>query len=211
LASQEDWNTEDNRKFLFNFIGSTDSKMFDYLVDNQEVFVEMYGQRAVSSKIQQLIYGTIQDSKDDSSLEQIDRLFIRAYPDKAAELSSRFRMSFYRQAGDREKYALAAMEHYKKYPSKDHEELNESAWTFFRITKDKKRLKRAVKWAKKSIKLNSNYYNHDTLASLYYALGKKRKAKKTAKKAIELAKISEIDYAPTEELLTKIENKKKDK
>lgn len=213
LENQEDWSTEDNRKFLFNFIGSTDSKMFDYLVDNQEAFVEMYGQRAVSSKIQELIYGAIQDSKDESSLEQIDRLFARAYPDKAEELSSRFRMSFYRQAGDREKYALAAMEHYKKYPSKDHEELNETAWTFFRITQDKKRLKRAVKWAKKSIKLDSNYYNHDTLASLYYALGKKRKAKKMAKKAIELAKANAIDYAPTEELLTKIENKhnKKDK
>ena len=75
----------------------------------------------------------------------------------------------------------------------------------------KKRLKQAVKWAKKSIKLDSNYYNHDTLASLYYALGKKRKARKVANKAIELAKASQIDYAPTEELLVKINSKKKDK
>ncbi|MEM9819645.1 MAG: thioredoxin family protein [Bacteroidota bacterium] len=211
LATQEDWSTEENRKFLFNFIGSTNTKMFDYLVDHQDAFSEMYGQRAVSSKIQELIYGAIQDSAGESSLEQIDRLFARAYPEKAAELSSRFRMSFYRQAGDRENYALAAITHFKQYPSNDHEELNETAWTFFRITKDKKQLKQAVKWAKKSIKLDNNYYNNDTLASLYYALGKKRKAKKSAQKAIALAKASQIDYAPTEETLNKLENMGKKK
>lgn len=206
MQSQKDWDTEENKKFIFNFVGSADSEMFNYLVDHQEAFVEMYGQRAVSGKIQELIYGEIQDSKDESSLAQVDRLFARAYPEKAAELSSRFRLSFYRQAGDRENYAKAAIKHYKEYPSDDHEELNETAWTFFRITRDKKLLKQACKWAKKSIKIDSNYFNHDTLASLYYGLGKKRKARKTAKKAIELAKASQLDYGPTEELLVKIEN-----
>ncbi len=209
METQEDWNTEDSKKFIFNFVGNAHSKMFDYLVDHQDAFVEMYGQRAVSGKIQQLIYGEIQDSKGESSLEQIDRLFARAYPEKAEELSTRFRMSFYRQAGDRDNYAKAAIAYFKKFPSEDHEELNETAWTFFRITKDKKRLKKAVKWAKKSIKIDANYYNHDTLASLYYALGKKRKARKAANKAIELAKLSQVDYGPTEELLEKIAMGKK--
>ena len=138
-------------------------------------------------------------------MEQIDRLFLKVYPETAKEMSSRFRLSFYRQAGDREKYASAAIEHYKKFPCKNSDELNEVAWTFFRISEDKKLLKQAVKWAKKSIKLDSNYYNHDTLAAIYNKLGKKKKAVKFANKAISIAKANGQDFTPTQELLDGIE------
>ena len=89
-----------------------------------------FGQRAVTAKIQELIYDKVYDSTDKSSLDQIDQLFAKAYPEKAAELSARFRMTFYRQAGDRNMYAQSAVNYLKKFPSKDHEELNEIAWTF---------------------------------------------------------------------------------
>jgi len=208
MKTKEDWSTEDARKFIFSFVSNPHSELFNYLADNQDAFVEMYGKRAVTSKIQELIYNSVQDTKDDSSLDQMDQLFARAYPEKAEQLSTRFKMTYYRQAGDREKYANAAIKYFKKFPSDSQEELNEVAWTFLRITKDKKKLKQAVKWAKQSIKLDSNYYNHDTLAALYHRLGKKRKARKTAKKAIEIAKTANIDYSPTEELLDKINGKK---
>ncbi len=208
MKTKEDWSTENARKFIFSFVANPHSELFNYLADNQDAFVDMYGQRAVTSKIQELIYNSVQDTKDDSSLDQMDQLFARAYPERAEQLSTRFKMTFYRQAGDREKYADAAIKYFKKFPSDSQEELNEVAWTFLRITKDKKKLKQAVKWAKQSIKLDSNYFNHDTLAALYHRLGKKRKARKTAQKAIVIAKTANIDYSPTEELLQQINGKK---
>lgn len=201
LKTQEDWSTEDNQKFLFAYLNSSKTEMFDYLLDNKEGFAEQYGQQAVMAKIQEVIYASIEDTKEDSGLEQIGRLFQKAYPEKADEMTARFALTFYRQAGDREKYMDAALAYHKKYPTKDQAELNETAWTFYRISKDKKRLKKAVKLAKKSIALDSNYYNNDTLAHLYSALGKKRKAVKQARKAIVLAEKDSIDAAATMELL----------
>ena len=206
LKTQDDWGTEENQEFLFSNIVDANSELFDYLLANKKSFAAMYGQNAVMSKVQEVIYGSIEDTKDDSGLAQIERLFKKAYPDRAEQMTSRFSMTYYRQAGDREKYMDAAKVYYKKYKADDQAELNEAAWTFFRITKDKGRLKQAVKLAKKSIKLNSNYYNNDTLAHLYHALGKKRKAIKTANKAIAIAEKESIDNGPTKELLEQIMN-----
>ena len=206
LKTQKDWATEENQAFLFANIVNANSELFDYLLDNKKSFADMYGQNAVMAKIQEVIYASIEDTKDDSSLAQIERLFKKAYPAKAAQMTSRFSMTYYRQAGDREKYMDAATAFYKKYKADDQAELNEVAWTFFKITKDKKRLKQAVKFAKKSIKLDNNYYNNDTMAHLYHSLGKKRKAIKTANKAIALAEKASIDAAPTKKLLTQINN-----
>ncbi len=206
LKTQDDWGTEENQEFLFANIVDANSELFDYLLANKKSFSDMYGQNAVMSKVQEVIYGSIEDTKDDSGLAQIERLFKKAYPDRAEQMTARFSMTYYRQAGDREKYMDAANTYYKKYKADDQAEINEAAWTFFRITKEKSRLKQAVKLAKKSIKLSSNYYNNDTLAHLYHALGKKRKAIKTANKAIAIAEKESIDYGPTTALLEQINN-----
>jgi len=205
LKTQEDWNTEENQEFLFGYLGSAKTEMFDYLLDNKEQFAEQYGQQAVMAKIQEVIYSSIEDTKEDSSLDQVERLFKKAYPDRADQMTARFALTFYRQAGDREKYMDAALSYHKKFPTKDQAELNETAWTFYRISKDKKRLKKAVKLAKKSIGLNSNYYNNDTLAHLYSALGKRKKAIKQANHAIALAKQENIEFGATQELLDAME------
>ncbi len=204
LKTQEDWGTEENQTFLFANIVDANSELFDYLLDNKDSFAAMYGQNAVMAKVQEVIYASIEDTKDDSSLAQIERLFKKAYPVRAEQMTARFSMTYYRQAGDREKYMDAATAYYKKYSADDQAELNEVAWTFFKITKDKSRLKQAVKFAKKSVKLDNNYYNNDTMAHLYHALGKKRKAIKVANKAIALAEKDSIDYSPTKELLEEI-------
>lgn len=206
LKTQDDWGTEENKEFLFSNIVDANSELFDYLLANKKSFADMYGQNAVMSKVQEVIYSSIEDTKDDSGLAQIERLFKKAYPDRAEQMTARFSMTYYRQAGDREKYMDAANTYYKKYKVDDQAEINEAAWTFFRITKDKGRLKQAVKLAKKSITLNSNYYNNDTLAHLYHAIGKKRKAIKTANKAIAIAEEEFVDSSPTKKLLEEIMN-----
>ncbi|MEM1322621.1 MAG: thioredoxin family protein [Bacteroidota bacterium] len=203
MATQNDWATDDNLQFLFSFIADTDSKMFDYLLDNRQVFAENFGTRAVTAKIQDLIYSKVYDSADNSSVDQVAALFKRAYPDKADQLTMRFRMAYYRQAGDREGYAQSAVAYFDKYDG-EADELNETAWTFFRVIKDKKLLKKAVKWSKEAIKQENSYYNNDTLAALYHKLGKKRKARKTAERAIEMAKAEGVDYSETEKLLAEI-------
>lgn len=83
--------------------------------------------------------------------------------------------------------------------------LNEFAWSFYEHVNDKAMLKKASKWAKKSMELEKNYYNTDTYAALLYKLGKNEQALKYAKEAIALAKKSGINYSETEAMIKKIE------
>jgi len=206
LATQDDWGTEDNMGMIFNFASNPDSKLSQYIIDNKEAFYELAGERQVTQKIQNMIYSLVQDTENDSALDQIDRLYKKIYPEKAEKLSAQFRLTYYRQAGDRENYAKSAISYFKKFPSNDWEELNEAAWTFYRVVEDKKQLKKALKWARKSAKIEDSFYNNDTIAALYYKIGKKKKATKYAEKAIEMAKAINEDYSDTAKLLEDIQN-----
>ena len=143
-------------------------------------------------------------SEEESSLEQVDRLFAKAYPEKAERLSANFRMSFYRQAGDRQNYAKAAVDYFNSFPEAGSDELNDVAWTFYQVIDDVKLLRKAAKWAKRSVKLDPQYYNNDTLAGIYQKMGKEKAAIKAAKAAIEIAKQTGEDYSKTAALLEEL-------
>jgi predicted RNA polymerase sigma factor len=75
---------------------------------------------------------------------------------------------------------------------------------FYENSDDKDLLGRALKWAEKSVQMEEQYKNTDTVAHLLSKLGKKKAAKKMAEKAIALAKKSEEDYTSAEELLQEL-------
>lgn len=208
LKTQKAWRTAKNMKFIFDFVTDTDSKLFDFLIEYRSAFEEVIGKTKVSAKIERLINLKMTSiGGDPASFAQIDRLFEKAYPEKAAEWSSRFRMDYYRMEQNAEKFAEATIEHFSNFPAKDADELNDAAWTFYEVVGDKKLLKKAVKWSKQAIEMDNNYYNNDTLAALYFKLKKKGKARKTALNAIEIARAAGEDYSETERLLKRMKEK----
>jgi thioredoxin-related protein len=204
LKTQENWNSDENLVFIFQYVNDANSELFNHIAENQDLYIEKIGQIEVSSKFQSLIISSINESADNSSLEQIDALYAKIYPDRAKQLSAAFRLTYYRQAGDRDNFTKSAIQYYKDFPSEDPGELNDIAWTFYTIVEDKKQLKQAVKWAKKSVKIDNNFYNNDTLAALYSKIGKKKKAIKAANQAIYIAKELGEDYSETQQLLDEI-------
>lgn len=204
LATQKDWGEERNLTFLFRFLESTEGKMFDYFIDNKDKYVGIFGEIPVARKLQYLINASIQDTQEDSALDQVSRLYKKVYPTRAEEMTSDFAKMYYLRAGDTPKYVETAKSHFEKYGTNDWESLNETAWNFYEFVETKKDLKQAVKWAKKSIALEKTFYNTDTLAALYYKLGKKKKALQTAENAISLAKSAGENYSETLRLLEEI-------
>jgi thioredoxin-related protein len=210
LATQEDWSTEQNMQFIFSFVEDTDSKMFDYLVENREAFENAFGMPTVFGKLQSLMMNKAFSEHGDErlALQKMDQLFEKVFKDDAAQLSASFRVNYFQYKNDIESYSKAAVDYFKKYPSDNATELNNTAWAFYESVDDKAMLNEALKWAIKSVEIDSQYYNNDTVAALYYKLGKKGKAKKAAKEAISIAKKNGEDYSSTEELLNKIQGKK---
>jgi hypothetical protein len=66
-------------------------------------------------------------------------------------------------------------------------ELNQIAWVFYENVSDTALLAQALEWAQRSVSLDGQPYNHDTLAHLYAATGDKARAVEHQAIAIDLA------------------------
>ncbi len=208
LAGQSDWSIPENMDLIVNNLKSTNSKLFDYVVKNHNKFEDTYGKFQMIGLLQGVILNeAFIGVTEMPSLEEMRAAFFEKVPSPLADkLYLLTKMSFYRMQQDMENYAGATVEYYQQFPSNDSQELNEQAWSFFVSVENKAHLKEALKWAQKSVEMDSQYANNDTLAALYFKLGDKKNAQKTAEKAIELAKASGEDYTETEELLKRIKN-----
>ena len=205
LKTQSDWANDQNREMVVMLAEKTDSEYFTYLLENRSAFNQQFGEGQMMEKILGTIYyENIENPDQQKALQSAEQFIRKAFGDEAEKYVSIFKMSFYQSLGDMENYAKAAVEYYTQDPLENANDLNNEAWIFYEAVEDKKMLKTAVKWAKKSVKLDNQHYNNDTLAHLYYKLGKKGKAKKAAKRAIELGMESGEDYSSTKELLDKL-------
>ncbi len=204
LATQTDWGTDDNMDFIMRMADDLDSDMAQHMMKNRPAYEKKYGPQALAGKVEELVQNKVNSAETEADLKSVEKLYTDLYPDRAANMSGRLKMGFYAQREDWANFAKSANDYYSKYPAEDWSELNEVAWLFYEVVDNKKDLKTAVKWAQKSLKMDKNFYNTDTLASLYYKLGKKGKALKTANQAIALAKESGEDYSETELLVQRI-------
>jgi thiol-disulfide isomerase/thioredoxin len=204
LRTQGDFGTERNMDVIMRFVNDPFSDGFNYFLKNKAVFVKKYGADEVEAKLQNSV-GEYFDINKNLSLTDVEKVFTRVFgTEQGARMYSSHLPNHYRQLGDKDAYAKATIAHLKKYKSQDPHELNEAAWTFFRVVDDKKQLKSAIKWAKKSVKMDNQYYNNDTLAALLFKSGKLKDAKKVAEKAIELAKKTNEDYSETQKVLDQV-------
>ncbi|MCB0644295.1 MAG: thioredoxin family protein, partial [Phaeodactylibacter sp.] len=145
METQKNWNTPENMAFIMRFADNKDSKMFDHIADNREAYEELFGKEQVVGKIQQVMVGSIpQNASEEEVFSIVDNIYAKAYPVQGPELSSHFRILYYRQARDVEKFAEAAVQHFNKYPSDDWSELNEMAWTFYEAVENEAYLETAV-------------------------------------------------------------------
>ncbi|MEZ4933926.1 MAG: thioredoxin family protein [Saprospiraceae bacterium] len=204
LKTQSDWNTKENREFIYRMVNSLDSDMAKHIVDHKKDYEEHLGERAVAGKINELVQNQVAKAQSEADLKSIETLYSKMYPAKGEEMAGRLKMGYYAQKEDWSGFAKATDAFYKKHPAQSWDELNEYAWIFYEEVQNKKLLKSAVNWAKKSVAMESNYYNNDTLAALYYRIGKKGKALKTANTAIAMAKETGEDHSSTDALLEEI-------
>lgn len=204
LATQDDWSTRENMEFIYQMSNDLDSKMARHLIENRSDYEERLGERAVAGKMNELVQNKVATAESESDLESVESFIEEAYGAESGEMIGHLKMGYYAQKEDWSGFAKIADAHYEKFPAQSWDELNELAWMFYEVADGKKNLKCALGWAQKSVEMDSNYYNNDTVAALYYRLGKKKKAMATAEKAIELAKKSGDDYSATQLLLENI-------
>lgn len=204
LETQDDWSTEENMLMILRSTSDVHSHQFEYFAENLPAFSAAFDEQYVVDKYKGLVFREAVGLPESEVFTSTQALLAKAFPEEAGQMTAEFKMIYYDQAGKVEQYAAATVDYLDRYPSDDWMLLNQVAWSFFQTVDDKAQLKKAVKWAERSVELDTNYYNTDTLAALLYRLGQTKKARKWAEKAIELGKAAGEDYSSTEQLLQQI-------
>jgi len=110
------------------------------------------------------------------------------------------RMEFADQAGPRDEW-IRWRKSYLKAIRNDAESLNTFAWTTYERSRDREKLKCALKCATRALRLNYTFNYLDTKGWIHYALGNYLSAMRTAEKAIRRGLQEGTDTTETHRLL----------
>lgn len=207
LASQDDWLSEDNIKFIFdNVKPDTESKLYKFMSENKDAFYKSAGEEGVDGKLKTGVLYALRKNRNATEAD-IANAFKKPFPEKGQQFADEYelqKLMYSRNEEDQKKFFDLAVKYDDKYQIDSWNMLNSIAWRFFELTDDPALLEKAKTMAINSIGKDSNYFNNDTLAAICYKLQEKELAVKHANIAIDLAKKDGADFSETEKLLEKI-------
>lgn len=205
LETQESWNDRKTLSIVSQMVKEYDDEYYRYMVEKRHLFIREFGEGSIDGFLQSYIQRKLYQEVENLDLDMAKNIYTKTFPtSKAVPYYDQFEMNYYDNVGNKGLYIEKAQAYVKNYPSLSWSTLNSIAWNFYEKIDDKRALRKAVKWAKKSVTLDSNSFNNDTLAALYYKLGKKKQALKSANVAVELAQAAGQDYSETTKLIEKI-------
>ncbi|NND06040.1 MAG: DUF255 domain-containing protein [Saprospiraceae bacterium] len=205
LDTQPDWTDKATMELVLQTAKVYGDPCYQDILKNKFLYIKAYGEGVVYGRLLHMLEKHYFEDIDAVKLSDVKQKYADIFPiSKEGQFYDNFELSFYERTNRKEKYIDAAKQYVKKYPNLSWSALNGLSWNIYEKYGDEKALKLATRWAKKSIELQSNHYNNDTLAALYYKQGKEKPARKYAERAIELAKAAKADYSTTTELLERI-------
>lgn len=210
LATQDDWTTAENMKFIFDYSeADIESKLFQHTLENRAAFEQLIGKEKVKAKFE---FAAERDrSKAGIPRDDVERL--KKHYDKYFSKEDSYNLAmqtYFRQLMyspepvEQEKFKAEIQLYLAGSPDLDWNFYNASAWQIFELSDDESLLREAANWTLVSISKEENSHNTDTMAHILEKLDDVLSAKMYAEKSIELAKLNGEDYTETEKLLKKL-------
>jgi thiol-disulfide isomerase/thioredoxin len=208
LLKQKDLKTPENLKIIFEAATEADSRIFDLLVQNKAQISTLMTESAVNDRITSACENTVDKAikfKNDQLFEEAKMKLKKNYPAKADAFGIDSDLKYYLALKNPKKYLDACescvRDEIKSNAGKLHDLVMEMTTNF---KEDTKVMKAAEKFAKQAAENGGlpNYYL--SYAQILLHNGKKSDAKKTAEKALELAKQKAIETGQIEYFLQKL-------
>lgn len=207
LKTQTDWKTLENVNFIFKHMGyDVSNYLFQYVMEQRDAFQAVLGKEKLEKKLDQAVSMSL---PPDANAAQLREAYQKFFPE---EWEEKYTIALINNitAGSilasNEETVRITDKYIKEYTDHNWNLLNGVAWHMFESTDDPSLLQSAVTWTLKSIETESNVYNNDTAAWIYYKLGDMYKATAFADIAIRLGKMDGVDVSSTEELVAKIKS-----
>ncbi len=207
LNTQEDWATEQNVKFIHDFIHDARSEEFTFLMDNLSLFKTHLGDTAVEETVGILVQKELERAYPQPDMERSIRLFNylgHEHPDMSA---ANYQMDLLYNADKNDEYLELGAAYITDARMTDPVQLYRFSSIMSEKDQSKSTLKSCYELATKAMELDiDNPLYHYNLAQISYLQKKKRVALKNAHQALALSKGTETDKAHIRNLIESIES-----
>lgn len=196
---------EENIALIYDGANDIKAPFFDLVGDNRALFDEKFGKDAVTLRLRNAAgnaFLSAVEKKDVETVEKSIEAMKKVDFEQQALALLQMDLELFKMKEDYTGFAERAATFFEKDDSvRDFNFINSIAWTVYENVDDKKYLEKAEQWARKSVQLNNQYHNNDTLAALLLKQGKLEEGKIIALRAIDLAKRSRKDPSGTKKLM----------
>lgn len=204
LKTQENWFTEKNLKFIFDFLYDTDSDEFKFFVANKESFEQHIGQEKINQSLKILIENKLYQGIPRPTFDQSHKLLSLIDFENADKNNYHYFLNRLYTEGNDVKFLSMAVEYFKKYEKTNQEITIKYIEKKLKNTNSKNKIKALSNLLSNIESPNENFQFLLCNAKLYLALSDKTNAVSFANKAISYAKESKIDFLEAEQILETI-------
>ena len=206
LATQSDWATDENRKFILDFVTSTFSEEYRYLCEHKDEFVSQFGETKVRRTLEVLTYRTLHNAVPRPSLEEAEVLYRNLSPENSKQQATHYFMNRLIADGNTQE-VLTISDNYLKTNVNDHEMMYiVGRYISTKNHSNEDEIETAVSLLKTASKINPQSLIYlDLLASLYNDQGDTKKAKSTLERAMKLAEEKGEDFKKYEAKIMAVE------
>ena len=205
LATQEDWDTEKNLKFIFDFLYDTDSEEFEYFINKKNKFQEVIEVEKLDRSLKILIENKLYQGIPRPSFERSEYLLALIDAENSSKNNYHYFLNRLHAEQKKEQFNTMCAEYLKVY-----EKLNQEIVVNYISGKlqSKSNKSKLRSYLNLLTMVEDPVENYDMLllsAKIYYGLADKENAFLKVSNAIETGQQAKIDVSQAKLILENIE------
>ena len=187
LETQSDWSTEKNVKFIYDFVETTKSPLFDYIKNNRAHVASIVGEANLSHSLDILVNQRIYQGYPRPELNEAIALYNLVDTNTAKGSAYQYYLIRMQQEGDKKSYLSTLNEYLTEVAPNDHIAMDKGAAMYATMNYNNSEWNMYYDQINKAISLDpSEAKYHLTLAKLYLQKGDTKRAKKSVENAQEI-------------------------
>lgn len=176
MSSQTNWNSDKNMKFLMDFVNSTSSKEYKFLLENRSIFEKKFGVERVKRTVDILVYKTMYNAFPRPTIDETLDLCQRSGMEDYKRIVSHYYLN--RMIEDRDDSQIKRLinEYLPNQPN-DHEFMYLAGRYFHQKPNySREDTRKAIQLLSTAFRINNNVVYRDVLREVYLKDGNFKKA-----------------------------------
>ena len=205
LATQDDWSTDENMRFLFDFVYTVNSDEFKYFIENRGAFSALIGQDQVDASVNIIVNNELERAYPRPDYNKALQLYEYINAPNAKANATEYHLSNILDSGNAEEYVQQAEQYINDSEVSNADIYHNVAKLTLVADPNKKELKKVKSYIEKSISLNDKNSNSLLLLSEVELLLKNNKsALELANQALSLARTNGEDITDATKMINKL-------